>query len=230
MNRSYVIISPVRNEAHLLPRTIEPVATQTVLPATWIIVDDGSTDETADVVREAAAMHDWIRLVQRPDRGDRKVGGGVIEAFYDGLDTVNLGDYSYVCKLDGDLVLPKRYFERVMEHFEKEPALGTMSGKTYIDSGDGTLVSERVGDDMSLGAMKFYRVACFQDIGGFQRIPSWDGIDCRMPRCGNSPRTGPFHSTPSGPSTTPQWCRSSGMRAWTSTCPCRLIRSCVPTF
>lgn len=182
MKRKYVLISPVRNEAKLLPRTIDSVVAQTVQPAAWVIVDDGSTDDTANVVREAAAAHDWIRLVQRADRGDRKVGGGVIEAFYDGLDTVNLDDFDYLCKLDGDLVLPPRYFERVMEHFEAEPAVGTMSGKTYIDPGDGVLVSERIGDDMSVGAMKFYRVACFRDIGGFQRIPSWDGIDCHMCR------------------------------------------------
>ena len=183
--RKYVLISPVRNEGEYLARTIASVAAQTVTPARWVIVDDGSTDDTAEIVRAAASRHPWISLVQRADRGGRKVGGGVIDAFYDGLDTVDLEDYGYLCKLDGDLELPSRYFERLMECFEAEPALGTMSGKTYIDRGDGQRVSERIGDDMSVGAMKFYRVACFEAIGGFQRVASWDGIDCHMCRMNN---------------------------------------------
>ncbi len=178
----FVVISPVRNEAGYLQRTIDSIMGQTLRPALWVIVDDGSSDDTPDIASRIASRHEWIRFYARPDRGRRAVGGGVIEAFYDGLSQVNLADYDYLCKLDGDLELPHRYFERVLEHFEAEPRLGTMSGKVYMRLSDGRLVSERIADDMSVGAMKFYRVACFRDIGGFQRVASWDGIDCHLCR------------------------------------------------
>jgi glycosyltransferase involved in cell wall biosynthesis len=179
---NYVVITPARDEAEFLQRTIDSMVAQTVRPDLWVIVDDGSTDATPDIVARAAQQHDWIRLHRRPDRGERKVGGGVIEAFYDGLSLVNLDDYEYLCKLDGDLELPPKYFDRVLEHFAAEPALGTMSGKVYIRTFDDRLVSERIGDDMSVGALKFYRVACFNNIGGFCRVSSWDGIDCHLCR------------------------------------------------
>ncbi len=178
----YVVISPVRNEAKYLQRTIDTVVAQTTKPAKWIIVDDGSTDETPDIIARAAGAHDWIHLHRRPDRGGRKVGAGVVDAFYDGLSLVNLDDYEYLCKLDGDLELPSGYFEEMIKLCRAEPRLGTVSGKVYIRTADGREVSERIGDDVSVGALKFYRVACFREIGGFQRVSSWDGIDCHLCR------------------------------------------------
>ena len=78
-------------------RTLEAVVAQTVAPDLWVIVDDGSTDETPQILAEYAAKHDWIRVVAKPDRGHRAVGPGVIEAFYAGLDTVSLEDFTYLC-------------------------------------------------------------------------------------------------------------------------------------
>ena len=85
---SYIIISPVRNEAKYLSLTIESVTKQTVLPKRWIIVDDGSSDETGAVAEAAAAKCDWIKVIHRSDRGYRKPGGGVIDAFYDGYNQI----------------------------------------------------------------------------------------------------------------------------------------------
>ncbi|HHL21526.1 MAG TPA: glycosyltransferase, partial [Aliiroseovarius sp.] len=87
---AYVVISPCRNEADYMRRTLDSVVAQTLRPALWVIVDDGSTDATPDIMAEYSARHDWIRVVQKPDRGHRAVGPGVIEAFYAGLDTVDL--------------------------------------------------------------------------------------------------------------------------------------------
>src|SRR5690349_115634 len=81
----YIVISPVRNEEKFLSLTIESMVKQTILPQQWIIVDDGSTDNTAKVATEAAQKYPWIQTVLRKDRGYRKPGGGVIEAFYDGF-------------------------------------------------------------------------------------------------------------------------------------------------
>ena len=182
MFRNYVLITPCRDEAAYLPTTIDSVARQSVLPAKWVIVDDGSTDDTPRILAEAAAKYPFIQVVRREDRGERSVGPGVIEAFYAGLQSIDLDDYDYVCKFDGDLELSPLYFQRVMEQFEADPWLGTLSGKLFLRYGD-NLVHERCGDENSVGPAKFYRVECFRDIGGFVRQVSWDGIDghmCRM--------------------------------------------------
>ncbi len=148
-----------------------------------MIVDDGSTDQTPAILAEYAAQHDWIKIITRVDRGHRSVGPGVIEAFYVGYDTINPDDFDYLCKLDLDLRLPVRYFEGLMERMEHDPRIATCSGKAYIEGPGGTLVSERHGDENSIGASKFYRVSCFKALGGFVREVMWDGIDghrCRM--------------------------------------------------
>lgn len=179
--RRYVLISPGRNEAQYMRRTLDSVVAQTVTPSLWVIVDDGSTDESPQILAEYAAKHDWIRVVQKPDRGHRAVGPGVIEAFYVGLETVSLEAYDYLCKLDLDLDLPEGYFEGLMERMEAEPRIGTCSGKPYMRVG-GELVSERRGDEMSAGMTKFFRTRCFQEIGGFVHEVMWDAIDCHKAR------------------------------------------------
>ncbi len=181
--RAYVIISPCRNEADFMRHTLDSVAAQTLTPTLWVIVDDGSTDATPGILAEYAARHDWIRVIPKPDRGHRAVGPGVIEAFYAGLETVSLDDYTYLCKLDLDLDLPPGYFEGLIEKMEADPRLGSCSGKTwYTEKGTGRRISEKIGDEMSIGASKFYRVACFNQIGGFVREVMWDGLDCHKSR------------------------------------------------
>jgi poly-beta-1,6-N-acetyl-D-glucosamine synthase len=182
-NRRYCLVTPCRNEAKFIRRTLETTTAQSVPPTRWVIVDDGSTDETPQILAEFAARYDYIRVIKRADRGKRAVGPGVIEAFYDGLSTIDLDDFDYVCKFDGDLELPPRYFERVMERMEADPQIGNFSGKLFERLPDGTLFEERTGDENAVGPVKFYRVQCFKDIGGFVREVAWDGIDghvCRM--------------------------------------------------
>lgn len=181
MSRRYALISPCRDEAAFARRTLDSIVAQTVTPALWVIVDDGSTDETPEILAEYTAKYGWIRVVRREDRGGRSVGPGVIDAFYAGYETINEDEFDYVCKIDLDLDLPPRYFETLMEKMEANPRIGTCSGKAYFPTGDGTLVSEACGDEMSVGMIKFYRTTCFKDIGGFVREVMWDGIDCH--RC-----------------------------------------------
>ena len=178
--RRLLLITPVRNEEAYLQRTIDSLAKQTVHPVNWVIVDDGSTDDTPNIATRAAEQYDWIELHRRADSGTRKVGGGVVEAFNDGLALHTLADYDSVCKLDGDLELEPVYFERLFEKFEANPRLGTASGKCWLVTEEG-LQLERTHDDFSLGAAKLYRVDCFRDIGGFVVEVMWDGIDCH--RC-----------------------------------------------
>jgi biofilm PGA synthesis N-glycosyltransferase PgaC len=178
----YVLISPCRNEADYMRQTLDTVVAQSLRPTKWVIVDDGSTDETPAILAEYARKHEWIEIVTRADRGHRAVGPGVVDAFYSGYAAIIPDDYDFVCKLDLDLRLPPRYFEILVDRMLANPRIGTCSGKAYLEE-NGELISERHGDENSLGMTKFYRVSCFKDIGGFVREVGWDGIDghkCRM--------------------------------------------------
>ena len=84
--------------------SIESVLGQTVRPSKWVIVDDGSTDETSKILEELASSHSWIEIVTRSNRGHRAVGPGVIDAFYAGFNTVDLKEFEFFCKLDLDLI------------------------------------------------------------------------------------------------------------------------------
>jgi glycosyltransferase involved in cell wall biosynthesis len=182
-SRRYLLISPCRDEAQYLRRTLDSVAAQSVRPALWVVVDDGSTDETPAILEDYVTRLPYLRVVRRNDRGRRQVGPGVIEAFYAGLETVCLDDFDYVCKLDMDLDLPVRYFELLIERMESDPRVGTTSGKPwFVHPQSGTLMPEVCGDEMSVGMTKFYRVACLKEIGGFVRQVMWDGIDCHRAR------------------------------------------------
>lgn len=181
-DRSYLLVSPCRDEAKYARRTLDAVIAQTIRPALWVIVDDGSKDETPAILAEYAAKYSWIKIVTRKDRGKRKLGGGVIDAFYAGYETVDPKQFEYVCKLDLDLDLPVRYFERLMQKMEWDRRLGTVSGKPYFESPiTGKMIPEVCGDENSVGMAKFFRRECFEEIGGFVRELMWDGIDCH--RC-----------------------------------------------
>ena len=146
---AYALISPCRNEADYMRETLDTVVAQSVTPALWVIVDDGSSDATPAILAAYAAEHAWIRIVTRKDRGHRAVGPGVIDAFYAGYDTIRPDDFAFICKLDLDLRLPPRYFEILIQRMLAEPRMATCSGKAYIEEG-GKLVAERHGDAPAL--------------------------------------------------------------------------------
>ncbi len=182
-DRRYCLITPCRDEAQYARQTIDSIARQTLPPALWVIVDDGSTDGTAEIVEEYAKQLPYIRLIRRADRGHRRVGGGVVEAFNVGYASITPGDFQYVCKMDLDLVLPPGYFEGLVLRMEAEPRLGSTSGKPwFVHPRTGALVAEVCGDEMSVGMTKFYRRSCFTEIGGFVQQVMWDGIDCHRSR------------------------------------------------
>jgi len=174
----YCLISPARNEAKYIRQTLDSVLAQTVLPKRWIIIDDGSTDETAKIVADYASRHDLIEVHSRSDRGRRALGGGVVEVFNYGLELLADDPAEFVCKLDVDLILPSRYFELLLEEMRRDGHLGSASGKPYYLGRDGELKSERIGDDVSAGMTKFYRRDFLDDIGGLVKGLIWDGIDC----------------------------------------------------
>ena len=177
---SILVISPVKDEAQYIERTVASMVAQRHRVTTWIIVNDGSTDATGEIADQAAQKYPWIHVLHRTKGTQRRVGPGVIEAFYAGLSLADLSAYDFVCKLDGDLEFEPRYFQNLMERFAADPRLGTASGKAYIPV-NGEFVFERSGDQFSHGVAKLYRRQCFDEIGGFVHEVMWDGIDCH--RC-----------------------------------------------
>lgn len=185
----YCLVSPVRNEERFMRRTLDSVVAQTVRPDLWIVVDDGSSDATPAILADYAARHPWIRVVKRADTGRRRVGGGVVEAFDQGWAAAPQAEFDYLCKLDMDLDLPHGYFAGLIELMQADPRLGSVSGKAYHPGPsnpegrfDGELISEAIGDDVSLGMTKFWRRTAFEEIGGLVPFVMWDGIDCYMMR------------------------------------------------
>src|SRR5690242_14468774 len=99
---NYVVITPVRDEEAYLRLTIESISNQTFRPSEYVVVNDGSKDKTGEIIEEYARQYSWIKAVHRKDRGFRKWGGGIIEAFYDGFHALTCRDWQFMSKMDGD--------------------------------------------------------------------------------------------------------------------------------
>lgn len=175
-----VVISPCRDEERTLQRTIDCMEAQTHPPALWVVVDDGSRDATPELLEQAAARIPWMRVVRRADRGSRRLGAGVVDAFYDGLEGVDV-PYTHIAKVDMDLEFSPRYLEQILAYFTRRPALAAASGKVFRPEDDG-LVEEILIDEMVAGQFKLYRRDAFERIGGFVRAVMWDGIDFHRAR------------------------------------------------
>lgn len=180
-SRRYVVISPCRDEQEHVATTLAAVAAQTEPPALWVVVDDGSSDRTPQILADFAAQHPFVRVLTMPPRATRVLGPAVVHAFNAGLATVDLDDFDYVVKLDVDLDLPPGYFAGLMDRMEADPRLASVSGTPCVVT-DGELVPERGSFEMSAGMSKFYRVTAFRQIGGLVPMLMWDGIDCHAAR------------------------------------------------
>ncbi len=167
----YVVITPVRNEQDYLTFTIDSMARQTIRPVEWVIVNDGSSDGTGRLIDEYARKHDWIRAVHRGNRGFRKYGGGIIEAFYAGYDALTCRDWEFMVKLDGDLSFNPDYFANLIEAFARDPRLGIAGGTLYHVQ-NGTRIIERCPTFHVRGGTKVFRRACWEGdrriVGGFR--------------------------------------------------------------
>ncbi len=175
-NIKYVIISPVRNEGAHIERTIASVTSQTLKPVEWIIVDDGSTDQTSHIISKYTRQMRWMRVITREDRGSRKPGAGVMEAFNQGYTTIKQQDFDYIVKLDGDLSFGNDYFSKCFEHFNKDKMLGIGGGQ--VDNLiDGKIKTEHAINFYVRGACKIYSRACWDAIGGLPVAAGWDTYD-----------------------------------------------------
>jgi glycosyltransferase involved in cell wall biosynthesis len=175
---SYAIITPVRNEGQHFQETIDSVVSQTVQPIAWVIVDDGSSDSTPQLIATAVSQHAWIHAVRRSDRGFRKQGGGVIEAFYEGFGRIQAMPWDFLVKLDGDLSFAKTYFQDCLAKFACDDRLGIGGGRIYSQL-RGAVVEDSPGDPSFhvRGATKIYRRVTWESIGGLVSAPGWDTLD-----------------------------------------------------
>jgi poly-beta-1,6-N-acetyl-D-glucosamine synthase len=172
----YVIITPVRDEEKYIDQAINSIVSQTVLPDRWVIVNDGSTDRTGQLANAAAGQHSWISVIHRPNRGFRKAGGGVIDAFYDGYGAVQSNEWDFIVKLDGDLSFEPDYFDKCFREFKSNQKIGIGGGMIY-HLVNGGLHWEPHPMFHVRGATKIYRRQCWDAIGGLIRAPGWDTLD-----------------------------------------------------
>ena len=173
----FLIITPSCNEEKFLPNLIQSVVKQNLLPDEWIIVDDGSVDDTINIIKEASLKHPWIRYVRREKEEKRSPGKSVINAFYKGFNNRNIDNFDIVVKLDADLSLPKDYFETISNTMINNPEIGICGGVCTVNG-----VLEKITNlDHVRGAIKSYSKDCFKQIGGLITSMGWDTID-RDPR------------------------------------------------
>lgn len=174
----YIIISPVRNEEKNIEKTIQSVISQTIKPIKWIIVDDGSSDKTIDIVNKYLEAQEWITLLKLPDRGYYDLmTGGEIKAFYRGYQVIKDMDYNYLSKLDGDISFDERYFDNLFKEFNSNNRLGIAGGGCYYKDHTGGFVLEKTYKYHVRGAARIYRRECWEQIGGVIDDLGWDAID-----------------------------------------------------
>jgi len=173
-----VIITPTRNEEEYIHATLKCMLGQTVLPIKWIIVNDGSTDNTEKIIREFMREASFIEYISLPDRGYRKPGQGVIEAFYEGYKRISNIHYDIVAKFDADLTFPPDTLEKICNAFRNDPGLGITGGTRHERVSDkGGFKKVLVPKGFVGGPAKFYRKKCFEDINGLIQRAGWDGVD-----------------------------------------------------
>jgi peptidoglycan/xylan/chitin deacetylase (PgdA/CDA1 family)/glycosyltransferase involved in cell wall biosynthesis len=172
----YVIITPVKDEAEYIGYTIKSVMNQTIRPLQWIIVDDGSSDNTRSIVERYAREHVWMSCISGGDSGPRMPGVRHIRAFYQGYERLDSGTWDYIVKLDGDLSFDEEYFERCFAHFKENSRLG-IGGGVILNVTENRLVLEEGPLFHVRGATKIYSRECWLAIGGLIVSGSYDTLD-----------------------------------------------------
>jgi biofilm PGA synthesis N-glycosyltransferase PgaC len=164
----YVLVTPARNEAAFIEQTIKSVIAQTILPLRWVIVSDGSTDGTDEIVKQYAALHHWIELVRKPDRKERDFGGKV-RAFNAGYERLQGLEYDIIGNLDADGTFEEDYIEYLLNEFAQDPRLG-VAGTNYWESTWEKALKHDYrfanSEDVS-GLCQLFRRKCFEAIGGY---------------------------------------------------------------
>jgi len=176
----YVLITPAKNEEQNLPEVSKSIINQTVRPAIWIIVDDGSTDETPRILESLKAIYPWIQSIRLPPR-PRDITFHYSYVCKQGFDkaleycgNTNI-EFEYIGLLDADSVLEENYFKKLLNEFEKDSSLGVASGSVHYDIGE-KLSREMTDKNLPRGTGRLWKKECFFETGGYQLEPSPDSI------------------------------------------------------
>lgn len=172
----HVAIVPARDEERFITPTLESILGQTEPPDRVYVVDDGSSDATAEIVRGFAARDARVVLVRRPERAERRMGGGVVDAFNAGYALCRDEPFAYVSKLDADQVLPPDYFARVLGFLDAHPEYAAAGGVPY-EPVAGMQVRWRMPATHVPGSLKTMRKDVFDRMGGFVPVLGWDIVD-----------------------------------------------------
>ncbi len=172
----YYLVIPAHNEEEFISLTLASLITQTLLPKKVVIINDNSTDRTAEIVQAFAKDNPFISLVEKTSSAIHLPGSKVIQAFQTGFETLD-DDYDVIVKIDADLIFPNNYFETITKHFQSDEKIGMVGGFCYIEK-NGEWVLENLTDkDHIRGALKAYRKETFKQIGGLRPQMGWDTVD-----------------------------------------------------
>jgi glycosyltransferase involved in cell wall biosynthesis len=171
----YVLVTPAHNEQAFIRNTLDSMVAQTLLPERWVIIDDGSTDETAEIVQSYTRRFPWIEVLSRPHRLDRSFAGKV-HAFNAGLVRVRSLEFDVIGNLDADVSFDPNYLEFLMGKFSEDPELGVGGTPFTEDGGYDTARDSFEGENHVAGGCQLFRRQCFEDIGGYIPNPA-GGID-----------------------------------------------------
>jgi glycosyltransferase involved in cell wall biosynthesis len=172
----YYIVIPSYNEEALIGLTLQSLISQTVLPSKIVVVNDNSTDRTAEVVLEFAKNNPYISLVNKSSENIHLPGSKVIQAFEKGFETLD-DNYDLIVKIDADLIFPTNYFETIIKHFQSDERIGMVGGFCYIEKNGEWILENLTDKDHIRGALKAYRKETFQQIGGLKPAMGWDTVD-----------------------------------------------------
>jgi len=163
---NYVIVTPAYNEEEYIGQAIESVLAQAIRPQSWVIIDDDSTDKTAEIVKRYADQNPWIRCVSRKKAPDQTYYASNVYAIEEGLKCLEGAGYDYLAILDADIILPGDYYEKILAQLERDKNLGIASGVYRVQSG---MKTNRVLNDRRSCPKNImvFRKACFEEIGGF---------------------------------------------------------------
>jgi poly-beta-1,6-N-acetyl-D-glucosamine synthase len=174
-SKSYVLITAAKNEEAYIARTLEAAVRQTVLPKLWVIVSDGSTDRTDEIVTNYSSGHDFVRLLRLETERNRVFSSQAI-ACNAGYDRLRNAEFDFIGFIDADISLDPDYYERLLAKFAANPRLGIAGGQ-IVESVDGQF-EPRCGNSPHevAGAIQFFRRECYEDIGGLKPL-RWGGHD-----------------------------------------------------
>ena len=173
---NYYIVIPAYNEEAFIALTLQSLVSQTLLPKKVVVVNDNSTDKTAEIILAFAKENPFISLVNKTSENVHLPGSKVIQAFQKGFDTLD-DNYDIIVKLDADLILPNNYFERIASIFEKDSKVGMAGGFAYIEKNGDWILENLTDKDHIRGAFKAYRKEFFVQMGNLKSAMGWDTVD-----------------------------------------------------